>query len=96
MAERKSKREENLIELGQEETSFVLEPAKVEVGSGYALSVHYDEHDKPIVDIKTYGKVDLEKLHKEIERMFPNACIHHPTQAPLITIAKKEKKKRKK
>jgi hypothetical protein len=97
MAERKTKREENFIELDQEETNIILEPAKIEVGSGYALSVRYDENEKPIVDIKTYGKVDLEKLRKEIKKTFPNARINQLNQTHhSVTIAKKEKKKRKK
>jgi hypothetical protein len=57
MSERKNKREEPSIEMDTEETSFTMEPAKVEIGSGYALSVRYDEHEKPIIDVKTYGKV---------------------------------------
>jgi hypothetical protein len=96
MAERKHKREtENLTELECDDLGFVLEPTKIEVGSGYTLCVSYDENEKQIVDVKTYGEVDLTKLRTEIERIFPNAQIRQlkPTQS--VTIVKKSKKKKK-
>ena len=97
MEEHKNKREENTIELNQEESTFTLEPAKVEVGSGYAVSIHYDENEKPIIDVKTYGKVDPAKLRREIERIFPNAQIRQLGQTPrTVTIAKKDHKKKRK
>jgi hypothetical protein len=97
MEEHKNKREENTIELNQEESTFTLEPAKVEVGSGYAVSIHYDENEKPIIDVKTYGKVDPAKLRREIERIFPNAQIRQLGQTPrTVTIAKKDNKKKRK
>ena len=94
MAEKKHKREsESLIELDSEELGFVLEPTQVEVGSGYTVSVSYDENEKPIIDVKTYGEVNIAKLRKEIERIFPNAQIRqlNPTQS--VTIVKKRKRK---
>jgi hypothetical protein len=94
MAEKKHKREsESLIELDSEELGFVLEPTQVEVGSGYTVSVSYDENEKPIIDVKTYGEVDIAKLRKEIERIFPDAQIRqlNPTQS--VTIVKKRKRK---
>jgi hypothetical protein len=95
MAERKTKREETIIEIDPEETGFILEPAKVEIGSGYAVSIRYDENEKPIIDVKTYGKVDIGKMRKEIERIFPNAKIRNLAQPQSVTIVKKENKKRK-
>jgi hypothetical protein len=93
----RNKREEPPIELNQEESNFTLEPAKIEVGSGYAVSVHYDENEKPIIDVKTYGKVDPAKLRREIERVFPNARIRQLNQTPhTVTIAKKDHKKKRK
>jgi hypothetical protein len=95
MAERKHKREsEGLIELGSEESAFVLEPTQVEVGSGYTVSVKYDENEKPIIDVKTYGEVDITKLRREIERAFPNAQIRRLKQTQSVTIVKKHKRKR--
>jgi hypothetical protein len=92
MSERKNKRDEPTMEMDTEETSFTMEPAKIEIGSGYALSVHYDEHEKPIIDVKTYGKVDLTRLQKEIERSFPNAKIRQLANKPSVTIVKRNKK----
>jgi len=94
MAERKSKREsENPVELDSEELGFVLEPTQVEVGSGYTVSVSYDENEKPIVDVKTYGEVDVTKLRREIERAFPNAKIRQLNQTRSVAIVKKRKRK---
>ncbi|MEM2972152.1 MAG: hypothetical protein QW270_07030 [Candidatus Bathyarchaeia archaeon] len=94
MAERKSKRDANIVEVEPEDASFILEPTQVEVGSGYTVSVNYDENEKPIVNIKTYGKVDLTQIKKEIERLFPNAQIRQTTPAQTVTIARKNKKKK--
>jgi hypothetical protein len=94
MAERKTKREtENPVELDSEELGFVLEPTQIEVGSGYTVSVSYDENEKQIIDVKTYGKVDATKLRREIERVFPNAKIRQLNQTRTVTIVKKRKKK---
>ena len=94
MPERKHKREpESLIELDSEELGFVLEPTQIEVGSGYTISVSYDENEKPVVDVKTYGEVDFTKLRREIERAFPNAQIRQINQTSSVTIVKKRKRK---
>jgi hypothetical protein len=79
MTERKHKRETDRVEIGTEETGFVLEPTQIEVGSGYTLSVDYDENEKPIINAKTYGQVDITKLRREIEKLFPNAQIQQPS-----------------
>ena len=94
MAEKKHKRESNaFIELDSEELGFVLEPTQVEVGSGYTLSVSYDEDEKPIINVKTYGEVNIAKLRKEIEKVFPNAKIRQLNQTQTVTIVKKRKRK---
>jgi hypothetical protein len=96
MAERKNKREtEELEEIETEENGFLIQPTQVEVGSGYTMSVSYDEHDKPIVDVKTYGEVNLSHLRREILKAFPNAQIRQLNQSRTILVAKKHKKKRK-
>ena len=90
MAERKSRREqENLIEFDGGETGFVLEPTQIELGCGYTLHVKYDENEKPLVDVKTYGPVDIAKLRREIEKIFPHAQIRQLSNARSVTIAKK-------
>jgi hypothetical protein len=74
-----------------EETGFLLEPSKVEVGAAYMLKIDYDQQDNQIVNIKTYGKVDLAKIKQEIQKVFPEAQIR---QEPcIITITKKHVKK---
>ena len=94
MAERKHKRESEVpIELESEEMGFVLQPTHVEVGSGYTVSVNYDENEKPIIDVKTYGEVDIARLRMEIERLFPNAQIRQLSQTRSVTIVKKRKRK---
>jgi len=94
MAEKKHKRESNsFIELDTEELGFVLEPTQVEVGSGYAVSISYDEDEKPIIDVKTYGEVNIAQLRKEIEKLFPNAKIRQLNQTQTVTIVKKRKRK---
>jgi len=94
MTERKQKRgSESYVEVDSEELGFDLEPTEVEVGSGYNVSVSYDENEKPIVDVKTYGEVDIAKLRREIERIFPNAQIRQLKQAQSVTIVKKRKRK---
>jgi len=95
MAERKQKRTPHgSIELETEETGFILEPTQVEVGSGYTVSVSYDENEKPIIDVKTYGEVDVTKVRRDIEKVFPNAQIRQLNQTHSVTIVKKRKRKR--
>ena len=94
MAEKKQKRDSGgFIEVDSEESGFVLEPTQVEIGSGYTVSVSYDENEKQIIDIKTYGKVDIAKLRREIERVFPNAKIRQLNQTRTVTVVKERKRK---
>ncbi len=95
MPDRKHKREpESLIELDSEELGFVLEPTQIEVGSGYTISVSYDKNKKQIVDVKTYGEVDIAKIRRDIERAFPNAKIRQLNQTRSVTIVKRRRRKR--
>ena len=96
MAERKQKREsEEPVELDVEEAGFVLQPAKIEIGSGYTLCINYDENEKPIVDVKTYGAVDVSKLRMEIERLFPHAQIRELKNTQSVAVVKKRKRNKK-
>lgn len=95
MPERRSKHElESRVELNAEELGFVLEPTQIEVGSGYTISVDYDENEKPIIDLKTYGEVDISKIEREIKRVFPNAQIRQLNQTKSVTIVKKRRRRR--
>lgn len=97
MSERKQKRETpSHIEISlPEDWGFVLEPAKIEIGSGYTVSLTYDEKGNPIVDVKTFGNVDSAKIKRDIERLYPNAQIRHINEEPTVTIVKKSGRKRK-
>ena len=93
MAERKHKRvSEEIAEL-DEDASISVEPTQIELGSGYTLAVRYDENERPLVDIKTYGQVDLARLRREIEGVFPNAQIRQEKQSQTVVVAKKNKRK---
>jgi hypothetical protein len=93
MAERKHKRvSEDIAEL-DEDAGILLEPTQIELGSGYTLAVSYDENERPLVDIKTYGQVDLARLRREIEGVFPNAQIRQKEQSHTVIVAKKNKRK---
>lgn len=96
MSEKKHKREPSSPdELSlPEDLGFVLEPAKIEIGSGYALSLSYDEEGNPIVDVKTYGEVDSAKIRREIERLYPNAQIRNLNE-PTVTVVRKSEYKSK-
>lgn len=96
MAERKNKRAlENAVTADSEEVSFILEPNHVEVGSGYTVAVSYGEDERPIVDVKTYGQVDIAQLRRDIGRAFPNAQIRRLNQARSVTVAKVKQRKKK-
>lgn len=95
MSERKRKHEtRSFIKLESEELGFVLEPTQIEVGSGYTISVSYDENEKPVVDVKTYGEVDMSKIRREIERVFPNSQIRQLNQTGSVTVVRKRRRKR--
>ena len=98
MEERKRKRGTEFLEIA-EETGFLLETSPVEVGSGYSISICYDEEENPIVRVKTYGEVDVAELRKEIKKVYPNAKIEGIPETPkvrILTIKKTETKKSKK
>jgi hypothetical protein len=94
MSERKTKHEaQGQVDIECEETSFILEPKPIEVGAGYTVSVSFDEHEKPIVNVKTYGQVDITKLKREISKIFPNAHICKLDEPSTLTVVRKNKKK---
>jgi len=65
-----------------------------EGGSGYSISLTYDEKGKPVVQVKTYGDVDKAELRRDIEKQYPGAKIEGLEKKPLIRIIdEKEKKK---
>jgi hypothetical protein len=96
MSERKSKRvsdAENVED--SEEATFLVEPTHVEVGAGYTVAVSHDEHEREVIDVKTYGQVDMSLLREEIKRVFPDAEIRRFNQADSVTVVRTGKKKSK-
>ncbi len=94
MPDRRNKREpDSVVELDREELGFVLEPAQVELGAGYTVKVRYDDEDKPIVCVKTFGNIDIPKMMKEIKRAFPEAQIRQQGHAKTVSIAKRSIRK---
>jgi len=94
--ERKQKRRsEGAVELDIAETCFVLEPTQVEIGSGYMVTIDYDENEEQVVEIKTYGHIDLVHLRREIRRIFPDAKIRRLNHTQSVVIAKRNMKKSK-
>jgi hypothetical protein len=78
-----------------------------EGGSGYSISVSYDEKGKPVVKVQTYGQVDMADLREDILRRYPGATIEGLEKQPLIRVVgenqqepperkREEKKKEKK
>jgi len=68
----------------------LFEEAPMEGGSGYSISVTYDEKGKPVVKVKTYGDVDTAELRRDIERQYPGAKIEGLEKEPLIKIVDEE------
>jgi hypothetical protein len=95
MIERKSKRASD-VENGEEdseEATFLVEPTHVEVGAGYTVAVSHDEHEREVIDVKTYGQVDMSLLRKEMQRVFPGAEIRRLDQADSVTVIRNSKRK---
>ena len=93
LTDRKSKRgSESNVEVDPEDMNFILEPSRIEVGSGYTLAVSHDENEKLIIDVKTYGHVDLAQLRKDITRIFPDAQIRRLNQTGSVTVVRAKKK----
>ena len=92
MPERKRRRPFfDMLGFGEEDFLFGREPA--EGGSGYCISVTYDEKGKPVVQVKTYGDVDVAELRRDIEQRYPGARIEGLERKPLIRIVDEEEEK---
>jgi len=94
MPERRRKRGFfDFFDFGKED--FLLGREPVEGGSGYSISVTYDEKGKPVVQVKTYGDVDAAELRRDIEKRYPGARIEGLEKKPLIRIVNEEEEKEK-
>lgn len=92
MSERKRKKKGifDLIDFSEEDFLFGREPARG--GSGYSISVTYDERGKPLVKVKTHGDVDTAELRRDIERRYSGAKIEGLEKKPLIRVVDEEEK----
>ncbi len=94
MPERKrKKRFFDIFGFGEEDFLFGGEPT--EGGSGYSISVTYDEKGKPVVHVKTHGDADTAELRRDIEQRYPGAKIEGLEKKPLIRIIDEEEEKKK-
>jgi len=100
MSERKRKRRGPFDIFGFDEDHFPfeskLESSKGEGGSGYSMSVTYDEKGKPVVKVETYGDVDVAELRRDIQQRYPGAKIEGLEKQALIRVVGEEEKERQK
>lgn len=92
------KRKRSIFDLfGFDEEDLLLKPGLTEGGSGYSMSVTYDEDGRPLVKVETQGDVDTAKLRRDIEERYPGARIEGLEKQPLIrVVGEKEERKKKK
>ena len=98
----KRKRSRRFFDLDLDEENFLFGRQPIEGGSGYSISVTYDEGGKPVVRVETYGDVDVRQLRRDVEQRYPGARIEGLEKQQLIRIVdegekeKEEKEKKKK
>jgi len=86
---RKKKGFFDMFDFGEED--FLFDDSVQSGGSGYSISVTYDEQGKPIVQVKTRGDLDVSELRRDLEERYPDARIEGLEEKPLIRIVGKEK-----
>ena len=99
MSKRKRKKKGvfDLFDFGEEDSMFGREPTRG--GSGYSISVTYDNSGTPLVKVKTHGGVDVTELRRDITQRYSGARIEGLEKKSLIRVvdeeegAKKEKSK---
>jgi len=100
MSEPKRKRRGPFDIFGFDEDSFLfgsqIESTRSEGGSGYSISVTYDEKGKPVVKVQTYGDVDVAKLRQDIQKRYPGAKIEGLEKQPLIRVVDEEETEKQK
>lgn len=86
------KRKRGFFDLfGFDEEGFILEPKSFSKGgSGYSISVTYDEKGKPVVKVQTQGEVDVAKLRRDVKQRYPDAKIEGLEKQPLIRVVDEE------
>jgi len=100
MPERKRKNRGPFDIFGLNEDNFLfgseVEATKGEGGSGYSMSVTYDEKSKPVVKVETYGNVDTAELRRDIQQRYPGAKIEGLEKQSLIRVVGEEKTEKQK
>jgi hypothetical protein len=96
MPERKRKKKGvfDLFDFSEEDFLLGKEPAGG--GSGYSISVTYDEGGKPLVKVKTHGDVDVAELGRDLKQRYPGATIEGLEKKPLIRVVDEEEEGAKK
>jgi hypothetical protein len=91
----KRKRKKPFFNLfGFDEEDFMVGTEPVEGGSGYSISVTYDESGKPVVQVNTHGDVDVAELRRDIGQRYLGARIEGLEKKPLIRIVGEEKEEK--
>jgi len=95
MSEPKRKKKDLFDIFSFDEDDFLfrneLKPMKDKQGSGYSISVTYDEKGKRVVKVKTYGDVDVAELQRDIQQRYPGAKIEGLEKQPLIKVVDEER-----
>jgi len=87
----KEKRKKGFFDIFGFDESLLARPESfAEGGSGYSISVTYDEKGKPVVKVQTHGDVDVAKLRKDIEQRYPGAKIEGLERQQLIRVVDEE------
>jgi len=82
----KEKRKKEFFDLFGFDSDFPKPDSFSGGGSGYSISVAYDEKGKPNVKVQTRGDVDVAELRRDLEGRFPGANIEGLEKQPLIRV----------
>jgi hypothetical protein len=87
----KEKRKKGFFDLFGPDEDFLFDAKSFsEGGSGYSVSVTYDEKGKPVVKVQTHGDLDATELRRDIEQRYPGAKIEGLEKQPLIRVVDEE------
>lgn len=90
----KRKRKKHFFDIFDFDKDFPFGNELVADGSGYSISVTYDDTGKPIVHVKTRGGIDVAELRRDIEQRYPGAKIEGLEKHPLIRVVGEEKEEK--
>ncbi len=90
----KRKRKKRFFDLFDFNEDFPFGKELAEGGSGYSISVTYNDTSKPVVHVKTRGDIDVAELRRDIEQQYPGARIEGLEKRPLIRVVGEEKEEK--